>query len=194
MELFHTCRDERRESIEALAPFKARDNGKQWLGVGYYFWVESQEFAEIWGRCSPAYAQHGFLVLKYQLRIDQVDLLDLVGSPNDQRGFQKLMEEFGRIKNIKEKNITVSACVNWFQVKNEWPWLAAKLADNGKEKQLLNRVTKVAGQDLTFLQPRIQLCLYADSADEGIDLSFQGIVYDSPATKNIRTFAGYKKR
>lgn len=191
IELYHTCRDEKRESIPQLAPFKARDNGKQWLGVGYYFWVESQSLAKIWG-ASPAYSKQGYLVLKYQLGINQDDLLDLVGSPNDQESFKKLMNEFKKQLGTANAKITVAACVDWLQKRQVWEWLAVKLADYGKVDKLSSRAIPVAGGDVTFLQPRIQLCLYAKPIDTNTTLEYQGIVDSGKGKTSI--FSEYKKR
>jgi len=198
LELYHTCRYEGDEAeILKSAPFKARNNHRQWLGVGYYFWVESLRFAEIWGSQSPAYKEHGYLIIRYTLRLQRDDLLDLVGSPKDQEGFLGLLgvmeTELGR----GAAKLTVSACVEWLHAKGHFEWLAVKLADYGKSGRLTERATPVIRQDgeLTFLQPRVQLCLYAQPSNSKIEFSCEGVVKRGnrcSGSKNRSLFGAYK--
>lgn len=50
LDLYHTCKNDKLAPNSDIVPFKARSNGKQWLGDGYYFWVESLFFAQSWGK------------------------------------------------------------------------------------------------------------------------------------------------
>ena len=179
LELYHTCRFEGDEAeILKSAPFKARNNRQQWLGVGYYFWVESLRFAELWERQSPAYKEHGYLVIRYTAEIERDDLLDLVGSPKDQEGFLELLSVMAKELGNRGGNLTVSACVEWLRSKERFEWLAVKLADYGKSDRLTEQATPVIREngELTFLKPRVQLCLYAEPSDSKIEFFCTGVV------------------
>lgn len=164
IDLFHTCKNQNLGC--SPLPFKARANGKQWLGEGYYFWVESLFFAEKWGEQSPSYKDCGYAVLQYKLTINRDCLLDLVGSPYDQQRFLKV---FKRFKKENCLDVTLSACINWFQENGGWKWQATKLADFRKVESL-SEITEISSnKEITFLKPRIQLCIHGL---EEIDLSF----------------------
>lgn len=181
LELYHTCKAQGEEaSIVNLAPFRAESHKPQWLGVGYYFWVESLAQAEVWGKQSPAYRPYGYLVLKYWLSLEREDLLDLVGSPKDQQGFSELLQYVAKQLGKHGTDLSVSACIAWLQQHQRFEWLAVKLADYGKGDTLASRATRVPdqGSEVTFLQPRIQLCLYPDlaSGHDRIQLRCEGVV------------------
>lgn len=187
LDLFHTCKDENLDCNPT--PFKARANGKQWLGEGYYFWVESLFFAEKWGEQSPSYKSCGYAILQYKLTIKRSDLLDLVGSPYDQQEFAEVFDDFKEIHNEASLELTLSACINWLQKSGSWKWQATKLADYGKEKDLKQRAIKISmNNELTFLKPRIQLCIHYL---EDIDLNFIRKV--KVGKYIIRKFSSYKQ-
>ena len=119
IELYHTCRDEGSSDADILAaaPFMAEAGKPQWLGVGYYFWVESLKQAQSWGKRSPAYYPQGYLVIRYLLNLNRDDLLDLVGSPSDQEGFTGLFGEIAQCLGKSKHKLTVSACIEWLQKK-----------------------------------------------------------------------------
>jgi len=175
LDLYHTCKNDKLAPNSDITPFKARSNGKQWLGHGYYFWVESLFFAQSWGKNSDAFASTGYAVLRYRLTISRDNLLDLVGSPADQQGILKAFELFknGEIENARSS--TLAAYINWIQENNAWHWQATKLADYGKKESFEKHSVKISTKgELTFLKPRIQLCVHKLS--NNVDLKFQEII------------------
>lgn len=174
LDLYHTCKNDKLVRTGDIAPFKARSNGKQWLGDGYYFWVESLFFAQSWGKNSYAYASTGYAVLRYRLTIPRDKLLDLVGSPADQQGILKAFAHFKSGEAENARSSTLAAYINWIQENNEWHWQATKLADYGKKESFEKYSVKISTKgELTFLKPRIQLCVHQLS---NVDLKFQEII------------------
>lgn len=100
--------------------------------------------------------------------------MDLVGSPADQQG---ILKAFAHLKSGEAENAsssTFAAYINWMQEKGEWHWQATKLADYGKKESFEKHSVKISTKgELTFLKPRIQLCVHQLS---NVDLKFQKII------------------
>lgn len=151
--------------------------------------MESLFFAKSWGRNSHAFASTGYAVLHYRLTIPRVNLLDLVGSPADQQGILKAFENFKAGETANGRSSTLAAYINWIQKNGEWLWQATKLADYGKQEFFERHAVKIAhGGELTFLKPRIQLCVHSLSS---VDLKFQEIVTTGFGNRN--KFSNYTK-
>lgn len=184
LELYHTCEAGDESLILTEAPYKAESNGRQWLGDGYYFWVESLQFAHIWGRRY----KKGYCIVKFSLQLNREDLLDLVGSPYDQQKFRQLIKDAASKLGGYEEEITVSTYINFMQKIDVWRWLATKLADFGRMDQIESLSSKMAtSAELVFLTPRIQLCLHTEPTDVKIKLDPHGIVYDYRKSKEYKS-------
>lgn len=91
---FHTCRyiegENCKEEVMKSIPFLCDESREQWLGVGYYFWTDSDYYAHQWGK-------HGYnnqyCINKFSIEIAEDRLLDLVGNTRHQILFKQFIEE-----------------------------------------------------------------------------------------------------
>lgn len=75
------------------SPYRCVPNDKQWLGVGYYFWTDSEYFAQKWGERTGKYPQ-GYVITEYLVEIPEESFLDLVGNVKDQLFFKEQILDY----------------------------------------------------------------------------------------------------
>lgn len=116
--VYHTCHlAGSLDNIFRNSPYECDTNDKQWLGVGYYFWTDSEYFAQKWGELDRKYPK-GYVITEYQVEIPEESFLDLVGNVKDQLFFRKqildYVERMGIELNSKEdaRNIPISKVID----------------------------------------------------------------------------------
>lgn len=173
---FHTC-DNRggKEFILENVPFKSNSGKTEWLGVGYYFWTDSDYYAHKWGKISP---RHGkYVITKFVVTVNKNDFLDLVGNVEDQLLFKKLLLEYkktldrilsksnhiGSKSPFKEnKNICVSSIINHYKKSGCFRFKVVKASDSPSNRAL----PFVTGKKEVLLSPtRQQLVVYEESLE-----------------------------
>ena len=92
--VYHTCHlAGSLDNIFRNSPYECDTNDKQWLGVGYYFWTDSEYFAQKWGELDRKYPK-GYVITEYQVEIPEESFLDLVGNVKDQLFFRKQILDY----------------------------------------------------------------------------------------------------
>lgn len=175
---FHTCRAEgTREELHGKVPFLSRPKG-QWLGQGYYFWTEIDYWAHKW-------IEGEKVISEYDLSLPRDQLLDLVGSLQDQFDFLQVLDMFrkGNLRRKFEarygKVFTVSDVIHWLRdekadhgLRDIFPYWAVKAKDAVGPR----RVPFKPGhcEELLLLE-RHQMCVYAEHKEDVV--TFRRFVY-----------------
>lgn len=173
---FHTCKNTGgRETVLECAPFfsKARGGNKQWLSDGYYFWTDSDHYAHEWAKL--ARFKEGFIIIKALICLKKEQLLDLVGSVDDQRHFQALIEwmrkNYEKVKSenhalpqLDFENENISDFVTFLRYINlESPgvfdYSAIKAQDSKQEEKVKFTPN---GWEFCSLVTRQQICIFSD--------------------------------
>lgn len=178
---FHTC-DNRgnKEEILSKVPFISNSGKIEWLGKGYYFWTDSDYFAHKWGKIEPR--NGNYVITKFQVDIEHVDFLDLVGDVEAQRFFESLIYKYVNTLNIKLRNakgsfnkakiqekiskVAVSTCIQHFRKENKLPFKAIKSQDiNIENPKGLKYVHGDHKYDFLPLPTRQQIVVYEEGKD-----------------------------
>ena len=69
---FHACKAEG----DPIFPFLSNDHDKTWLTQGYYFWTDSDTWAQFWGQKSVK--SRRFVILKCRIELAEDECLDKV--------------------------------------------------------------------------------------------------------------------
>lgn len=72
-------------------PGSVGDEIYQWLTDGYYFWLNSDRYAEWWGTSN---LRSDYLITQYEIALDREDVLDLIENPDDEDYFFWLVESY----------------------------------------------------------------------------------------------------
>lgn len=72
-------------------PGSVGDEIYQWLTDGYYFWLNSDRYAEWWGKYN---LKSDYLITQYEIVLDRDDVLDLIENPDDEDHFFWLVEAY----------------------------------------------------------------------------------------------------
>ncbi|MEJ1369410.1 MAG: hypothetical protein RPU35_14620 [Candidatus Sedimenticola sp. (ex Thyasira tokunagai)] len=177
---FHTCKPGGGASyLLEEGPFLSKDNDRQWLTQGYYFWTDSDYFAHKWGE--DGYGGD-YAIMRCQVRLDSNLLLDLVGSVVSQQSFLRLVQKFQshlrKVNRDEAANATVSDCIAYYRKMEErvngvFPYSAIKAQDSrdfGNEIKFIN-----GSQDkLSLAVSRQQLCLFKRAVES---IGDKAIVY-----------------
>lgn len=171
IECYHTCSNRgSRDTILESAPFLSRPQ-KQWLSQGYYFWPESEDLAQIWGRVGY---HSQYAIIKCNINLDISRLFDLAGRIIHNQMLEdwlKSCEE--KISDIEAKtqqpiqkpNATVSGIIEFqrllcrlSQSDEFFPFDAIRARDEPPKS--VPTLPFVAGkQGILNAHPRVQLCL-----------------------------------
>jgi hypothetical protein len=163
---YHTCRASGGwHYIFENAPFISQSNSNQWLTQGYYFWTDSDYWAQNWGETS---IRGGHAILRCIIEIDKAYLLDLVGSVGDQIKFYELLETYHNKLKKADPNAetpTVHAVLCALRLKAQenkayFPYVAIKAADQKYEKFFHFTDKK---KEKVFLVTRQQLCVFENA-------------------------------
>lgn len=162
---YHTCKvDGGLGYIWKHAPFisKADDDEKEnqrpWLTQGYYFWTDSVHFAHEWGERPPRNGKYA--IVECLIEVEKSELLDLVGSVEDQLYFDKIATKYYHF--LKEQNPnavqpTVNVILTYYRKKGLLPYHAIKAQDGYSER----KVTFIHNRkEFLPLVTRQQLCLF----------------------------------
>jgi len=165
---YHTCKAKGEWGvIWANAPFVSESNKRQWLTQGYYFWTDSDHFAHKWGEKS---IQGNYAIIQCTIEVGSNELLDLIGSLNDQIYFKELLDLFhNKLKkaNPNAKSPTVNAIISFYREsaksnKQIFPYIAIKAADKFSETTCVNFIDNK--YEALPLLSRHQLCLFEVAA------------------------------
>lgn len=182
---YHSCRCEgTKEELMERVPFLSRPSG-QWLGQGYYLWMDSDYWALKWRKEGQEIA-----ISKFDISLDKENLLDLVGSVSHQIYFNELLERF-RSKLEKDslkhrgRKITVSEIVYWLLEEREkpyffpvFPFWATRAKDARKEIEL--KFVYHRSEYMPLIE-RHQICIYPNYKDQ--TLKFRGFVHPMTFTE-----------
>ncbi|MDO9831142.1 hypothetical protein Q7381_04190 [Glaesserella parasuis] len=137
---YHTCHLEGSlNTIFKDSPYKSREDVSQWLGYGYYFWTDSDYFADKWGKRKSKYPR-GYAITEYLIDIPKDLLLDLVGNVKDQLVFRDQILLYAERMGLELKNkedalkIPISKVLDHLRLqaqkdKNMFPFNAIKAMD-----------------------------------------------------------------
>jgi hypothetical protein len=162
---FHTCRAEgSKEVLSSKVPFLSRRTG-QWLGQGYYFWTDLAIWAEDWR------GEQDIVISEFDIVLPRDNILDLVGSIEDQRDFRDIIDAFKKGKLLREYKIkfgdafTVSNIISWLREEKGrgfekiFPYWAVRAKDGAAKRRV--PFGGQHGEEL-FLMERHQMCVYAE--------------------------------
>ena len=175
---YHVCSDCGSDwsILSQKVPFKSEKKRTQWLGVGFYFWPDSNHYAHQWGQSSYKGA---YVISKMKLKFPYDELFDLVG--NVDHGFKfkdyaeqtkKWLQELGSAKkgNKKLTKIKKTLCVSdvfWMLRKvslkdaSVFPY---KLVKAGDFQFASNEIRFVEGkQECMKVAQRIQIVVYPEA-------------------------------
>jgi len=121
----------------------------QWLTDGYYFWLNSDRYANWWG---DDILKSDYLITRYDISLDREDVYDLIENPDDEDDFFFLLEtylekyEACRHKGISEQlpEPTVSTVLHFFRKKHPdmFPYLAVTITDNWIAKPVIKYISE----------------------------------------------------
>jgi hypothetical protein len=168
---FHTCRAEgAREDLISKVPFLSRSSG-QWLGQGYYFWTGLAIWAEDW------LGEQDKVISEFDIALPRDNVLDLVGSIEDQRDFKDIIDAFKKGKLSREykrkfgDDFTVSNLISWLREEKDrgfegvFPYWAVRAKDGAAKRRV--PFGGQYGEEL-FLLERHQMCVYAEYKENAV--------------------------
>lgn len=165
---YHTCQNSGSwKFIWDNTPFLSEENERQWLTQGYYFWTDSDHFAHLWGKQSY---KNNYAIVRCNIEIDRLLILDLVGSVETQLYFRDILQEFYKKLKKADPNAmppTISAVISFYreqqkEMEGVFPFLAIKTEEDYVNKDQQFRFIDNYQAYLT-LPKRQQLCLFAQA-------------------------------
>ncbi|QUE76222.1 hypothetical protein [Stutzerimonas stutzeri] len=176
---YHSCRAQgSKDELKEKVPFLSRPHN-QWLGQGYYFWTDSDHWARRWRKDEEN------VVSEFNISIHRENLLDLVGSVNDQILFANIIKRFSSRFGNK---LCVSSVVSWLLEEREKPgsemifrYWAIKAKDVAKGTSAVpfvrsrKQTSEARGFEELLLGERHQMCVYPAYKDETV--TFRRFVY-----------------
>lgn len=183
---FHTCREQgTKEELLAKVPFLSRSSD-QWLGQGYYFWTELDIWAKDWlGDADKVISQ-------YRLALPRDNMLDLVGSLEDQYEFSLIVDQFkkGKLGRAYRERFddafNISSLIMWLReenvnkIKGIFPYWAVRAKDAAGKRRVPYR--KRRPEELLLVE-RHQMCVYAEYKDKVIE--FEKFTYPEHFTDDL---------
>ncbi|MBJ9958410.1 hypothetical protein [Acinetobacter courvalinii] len=160
-------------------PGSIDDEIHQWLTDGYYFWLNSDRYAEWWGKYI---LKSDYLITKYEISLERDDVLDLIENPDDEDYFFWLVETYLEkynqsigVPGAEHLPVpTVSSILHFFR-KTEpeiFPFLAVTITDFWtaepvfqylqKHKYLKMSPTSTSQHDKYRAMGRPQICVFEE--------------------------------
>lgn len=169
---YHTCelRDKDYEQAFNGSPFRAeKDN--QWLTYGHYFWSNSIKSGIWWGKVHYKRHKKEFVVTKFDIEIEEDDVLDFIA---DSENALKFLKESTRLYLAKCKqdsihnleidaNPTIENCINYMKQENLFPFKAIR-ACHEQHKASGNVLFTTSHTETLMLTNKHQICIF-DIAD-----------------------------
>jgi len=166
---YHNCRDEGGyQFLKESVPFLSGKGDNQWLTQGYYFWTDSDYWANQWN------SEHKTAVSKFTITFHQdEELLDLVGNSNQIFEFQKMRVQVAKRLNIRDvSRVTVSQVIAYFRklegaqrTKGVFPYLAVKAQDAAKISFFERMRFTRKRQEILMCLTRQQMCVFEQARD-----------------------------
>ena len=141
-----------------LAPILSNSQVLQWvLKEGYYFWPKSLDNAHFWGK---SHYQGRYIVVDYNLELNEDDIFDLVGDPEHLDDFKEILKAYISITEKTQKDVFVYQVIEHmiFKYPQFFTFLAIKVENLPGFKSSTNKI-KFSNVDSMFLNKRIQICL-----------------------------------
>ncbi|MEE4957078.1 hypothetical protein V2J98_10655 [Pseudomonas alliivorans] len=168
---FHTCRAEGDKKIlSSKVPFLSQSSA-QWLGQGYYFWTGLAIWAEDW------LGEQDKVISEFDISLPRDNVLDLVGSIEDQQDFKDIIDAFKKghlFREYKRKfgdQFTVSKLISWLRdekgrgFEDIFPYWAVRAKDGAAKRRV--PFGGQHGEEL-FLLERHQMCVYAEYKENAV--------------------------
>ena len=165
MKGYHTCKkDGGWNHVWRNGPFISEQNGPpkrwQWLSQGFYFWTDDPFYAKKWGELSY---KNNFVILECSLKLDALNILDLVGNVSDQIHFNELIKMY-EVKMNGKVDPTISTVIEHYRQQNKvedyegiFSYDGIK-AQDGRAEEEFSFTPK--SKETMLLVTRQQLCLF----------------------------------
>lgn len=163
---YHTCKMQGGyDQILTSIPFLSGSGPNQWLTQGYYFWTDSEYWAQKWG------TQGKRVIGNFTIDLcPETELLDLVGNVADQIEFVEYKNKILDSLHVSDKkNITVNQILSYLREKETqhpgvFPYIAIK-AEDGRKREEINFIDKNLDKfkrTQSLITPQ-QLCVFEEA-------------------------------
>ncbi|HAV3540731.1 TPA: hypothetical protein JIE29_003546 [Acinetobacter baumannii] len=156
------------------------DEVYQWLTDGYYFWLNSDRYAQWWGE---RILKSDYLITRYEISLNREDVYDLLENPDDEDDFFFLVESYlKKYEESKKRGLgstmpepTVSTILQFFRTRHSdvFPYQAITITDNwiakpvykyiDKHKALKMTPKSITGSDKYRPMGRPQICVFEEA-------------------------------